>query len=198
MVVSASHEPFQGTSTLSGNDGTENNTADFSALVMLSLFSVFSKPAMDTSVSSNTTMACNIRDQIISIFVFLQSTERHLCSWNVLLGIFEVFKLFAGQHLLLPGKQVMKSHQSILLPFNALLFVGVCIGKAFDLTSLPPKETMQTGTDLVLSFLGCVALFATCLCERENHPQQTCYSSEPTLNKLAPFFASPEMTVLLV
>lgn len=47
------------------------------------------------------------RDQVVPVLRLLQATESHLCAWDVLLGVLEVFK------------------QSILTPFDALLLVRV-------------------------------------------------------------------------
>ena len=40
-----------------------------------------------------------IRDQVVPVLGFLEATKSHLGTWNVLLGVFEVFKLeTAHQH----------------------------------------------------------------------------------------------------
>jgi hypothetical protein len=67
-----------------------------SKLGSFSLFGVLSKPTMEMLVKKvchSKSDHCNIRNQIISIFVLLQSTISHLGSRNVLFGIFKVFKL---------------------------------------------------------------------------------------------------------
>lgn len=35
----------------------------------------------------------DIRDQVIAILALLQSSEGHLCPWNVFLRIFKIFEL---------------------------------------------------------------------------------------------------------
>jgi len=46
-------------------------------------------------------------DQVVPVLILLQSTECHLCAWDVLLWILEVFE------------------QSITVPLNALGLVGI-------------------------------------------------------------------------
>ncbi len=114
---------------------------------------------------------CNARDQIISILLLLQTTESHLCSRNVFFGIFKILELFLSASA--GTKQcAAQVYQSIFFPFDSFLFVCVCVGKAFDLASLPSKKTMQTGTDLILSFLSGVALFATSLSKCKKHARE--------------------------
>ena len=72
-----------------------------------------------------------------------QSICTHLGSGNVLLGVLEVGK------------------QSVFLPGDALLLVGVGVGEALNGTSLAAEETVQIGTDLVgTALLDSVALSA--------------------------------------
>jgi len=53
-------------------------------------------------------------DQIISVLALLETTEGHLGARNVFLWVFQVFI------------------QSVLVPFDALLLVGICVGETFD------------------------------------------------------------------
>jgi len=51
------------------------------------------------------------------------------------------------------------THQSLLVPGDALLLVGVGVGVALDGTRLTAEEAVESGTDLVASAgLGGVAL----------------------------------------
>jgi hypothetical protein len=85
-------------------------------------------------------------DQVIAVLLLLQSTERHLGTGDVLLGVLEVVE----QRLLVPG--------------DALLLVGISVGKALNLTTLAAKETVQLRADLVaLTLLQGVALSTSCL-----------------------------------
>ena len=55
----------------------------------------------------------------------------------------------------------MKTYESILLPCNALLLVGVCVGEALDGAGLAAEEAVERGADLVAAvFLEGVALGA--------------------------------------
>ena len=45
------------------------------------------------SVIGNGFMEVNLRDEVVSVLCLLQSSKRHLCAWNVLLGVLEIFKL---------------------------------------------------------------------------------------------------------
>ncbi len=128
------------------------------------LLCVLSQPAVGT-LAKVSCVDCNIRDQIISIFLLLQSTKSHLCSRDVLLGVFKVCKLSPSQPPTVSRKCVVRPHQGVFLPSDAFPLVCVCVGEAFNLASLSPKKAMQTGTNLVLSFLSGVALFASCLSE---------------------------------
>lgn len=54
------------------------------------------------------------------------------------------------------------TYQSVLIPGDALLLVGVGVGVTVDLASLAAEETVQVGTNLVaLTLAESVALGAT-------------------------------------
>ena len=62
------------------------------------------------------------------------------------------------------GIVALTAYESILLPCNALLLVGVGVGETFNLTGFATKQTVQVGTDLVaFGFDGGVALSTSCL-----------------------------------
>ena len=63
-----------------------------------------------------------------------------------------------------PKAERSVSYQSVVVPRNALLLVGVGVRETFDLTRLSAKETVEVGADLVaLTLLQVVALSASCL-----------------------------------
>lgn len=70
-------------------------------------------------------------DQVVPVLGLLQTTEGHLGARNVFLGVLEVFE------------------QRVLVPRDALLLVGICVGVALDGTSLAAEETVQVRADLV-------------------------------------------------
>jgi hypothetical protein len=84
------------------------------------------------------------RDEVVSVLLLLETTESHLGSGNVLLGVLKVVK------------------ERLLVPCDTLLLVGVGVGETLDLTGLAAKETVQSRADLVsLTLLQGVALSAT-------------------------------------
>ena len=57
---------------------------------------------------------------------------------------------------------VKEAYQSVLIPGDALLLVGIGVGEALDLTGLTAKEPVKVGSDLVgTACLEGVALSAT-------------------------------------
>lgn len=55
-----------------------------------------------------------------------------------------------------------KAYQSVLVPVNTLLLVGVGVGETLDLARLAAEEAVQSGSDLVAAaILDGVALSAT-------------------------------------
>lgn len=84
------------------------------------------------------------RDEVVSVLLLLETTESHLGSGNVLLGVLEVVE------------------QGLLFPGDTLLLVGVGVGETLNLTGLAAEETVQSRADLVaLTLLQGVALSAT-------------------------------------
>lgn len=80
-------------------------------------------------------------DQIVAILALLETTESHLGSRDVLLGVFEV------------------GEQSVLVPGNALGLVGVGVVVALNLTSLAAEESVKVRSNLVgTTFFKGVAL----------------------------------------
>lgn len=85
-----------------------------------------------------------VSDEVPSFVGLLQTGEDHLGAWDVLLGVFQVFK------------------QSFRTPCDALGFVGISVDVASSLTGLAAKETIEVRSSLVLaSSLYRVALGAT-------------------------------------
>jgi len=84
-----------------------------------------------------------VGNEVVPVLLLLETTKGHLGARNVLLGVLEVGK------------------QSVLLPGDALLLVGVGVGEALNGASLAAEETVQIGTDLVgTALLDGVALSA--------------------------------------
>lgn len=83
------------------------------------------------------------RDEVVAVLRLLETTESHLGTGDVLLGVLEVLE------------------ESVLVPGDALLLVGVGVGVAVDLSGLAAEETVKHGADLVaLTLLQGVALRA--------------------------------------
>jgi hypothetical protein len=79
----------------------------------------------------------------VAVLSLLEATEGHLGARNVLLGILEVLE------------------ESVLVPVDTLLLVGVGVGEALDLTGLAAEDTVELRADLVaLAGLQGVALRA--------------------------------------
>lgn len=72
-----------------------------------------------------------VSDQIVSVLGLLQTTESHLGTRDVLLGVLEI----VGHGLLRPD--------------DTLLLVGVGVREALYLTGLSAENAVQVGTDLV-------------------------------------------------
>lgn len=78
--------------------------------------------------------SCSIQFELRSTnLVLLQATESHLGTGNVLLGVLEVLK------------------ESVLVPDDTLLLVGVGVGEALGLARLAAKQTVEVRSDLVLT-----------------------------------------------
>jgi hypothetical protein len=79
----------------------------------------------------------------VAVLGLLEATEGHLGARNVLLGVLEVLE------------------ESVLVPVDTLLLVGVGVGEALDLTGLAAEDTVELRADLVaLAGLQGVALRA--------------------------------------
>lgn len=72
--------------------------------------------------------------------------------------------LQAGMEHVVDGPSKAVTHQSVLVPGDTLLLVGVCVGVALDGASLAAEEAVESGADLVAAAgLKGVALSAPCL-----------------------------------
>ena len=80
----------------------------------------------------------------VPVLSLLEATEGHLGARNVLLGVLEVLE------------------ESVLVPVDGALLVGVGVGEAGDLARLAAEETVKLRANLVaLALLEGVALCAT-------------------------------------
>jgi len=85
-----------------------------------------------------------VGDQIISLFLLLQTGEDHLCSWDVFFGVGEV------------------DFKSVFPPRHSLLDVGLRVSEAGSLSGLPAPKSPEVGPRLVFaSAFDGVALGAT-------------------------------------
>jgi len=83
-------------------------------------------------------------DQVVAVLGLLETTEGHLGTRNVLLGVLEVLE------------------QGVLVPSDALLLVGIGVGVTVDLTGLTAEEAVEHGANLVaLTLLQGMALSAS-------------------------------------
>jgi hypothetical protein len=62
-------------------------------------------------------------DQVVAVLVLLEATEGHLGTGNVLLGVLEILELNCVSSV--PTTVSHASYQSVLVPVDALLLVGV-------------------------------------------------------------------------
>lgn len=79
--------------------------------------------------------AHDVRDDVVPVLVLLETTEGHLGTRNVLLGVLEVLE------------------ESVLVPGDALLLVGIGVGVAVDGAGLAAEEAVESGADLVAATL---------------------------------------------
>ena len=144
-------------------------------------------------------LVAEVGDDVVAILGLLQTTEGHLGSGNVLLGVLEVLEL---QRVSRFGIRVYRhtsetSYKSILVPLNTLLLVGVGVCETVDGTSLATEKAVKVGANLVgLALLQVMALCATSLdhVRRLHRPRRNRLVSrlhKRTLKRLAPFLASP-------
>lgn len=76
-----------------------------------------------------------VGNKVVAVLGLLQATEGHLGTGDVLLGVLEVLE------------------ESVVVPLNALLLVGIGVGVALDGTSLAAPEAVQGRADLVAAVL---------------------------------------------
>lgn len=104
-------------------------------------------------------------DEVVAVLRLLETTKRHLGAGDELLGVLEVVKLCIVSFIHfkhVPFSQSVCSYQSVLIPGDALLLVGVRVRVAGDLARLAAKESVKLGTNLVaLALLQGVALCAS-------------------------------------
>jgi hypothetical protein len=98
--------------------------------------------------------ALQVGDKVVSLLRLLHSGEGHLGSGNVLFGILEVVELGAAVSRLdqdagAVSIDTRRTYQSILAPGDAFGLVGIRVGEAGDLASLPTEETVQLRSDFV-------------------------------------------------
>merc|ERR1719225_538531 len=74
-----------------------------------------------------------VSNQICSVLLLLESSEHHLCPWDIFLGVDEVFV------------------QGVLAPCDALVLVGLGVGEASSLTSFPSNHAAEVGSLLVFA-----------------------------------------------
>lgn len=87
-----------------------------------------------------------VSNQVVSVLGLLQTTESHLGTGDVLLGVFKVVR-----HVLFG-------------PGNTLLLVGFGVRETFSLTRLSAEDTVQVRTNLVgTTLFGGVALSTSSL-----------------------------------
>lgn len=99
-------------------------------------------------------------DQVVAVLGLLQATEGHLGTGDVLLGVLEVLELKRRSatdrrksksplHVCLGSGDSGKTYESVVVPGDALLLVGIGVGEALDLTSLATEKTVKVGTNLL-------------------------------------------------
>lgn len=99
----------------------------------------------------------NLRNEVVPVLLLLETTEGHLGTGNVLLGVLEVLE------------------EGLVVPGDALLLVGVGVGVAVDGASLAAEEAVEGRADLVAAvLLDGVALGATRLEEVGTLLEITC------------------------
>lgn len=76
-----------------------------------------------------------VRNQVIAVLLLLETTESHLGTGDVLLGVLEVLE------------------ESLVVPLDALLLVGIGVGVTIDGTGLSAEEAVQSRADLVAAVL---------------------------------------------
>ncbi|KAI6768745.1 hypothetical protein HG531_010934 [Fusarium graminearum] len=77
----------------------------------------------------------SLRNEVVAVLSLLQATEGHLGTGDVLLGVLEVLE------------------ESVVVPLNTLLLVGIGVRVTLDGTGLAAPETVQSRSDLVATIL---------------------------------------------
>jgi hypothetical protein len=99
------------------------------------------------------TVVCkdNIRDQVIALLGLLETAKGHLGAGNVLLGILKVGELDAESVSRSRTHHISNAttYQSLLVPGDALLLVGIGVGETLDLAGLAAEDAVQVRADLV-------------------------------------------------
>lgn len=99
----------------------------------------------------------NVRDKVVPVLRLLQATKGHLRTGDVFLGVLEVFELeeekktsvTRAMYVYKAVANVAGAYQSVLVPDNVGLLVGIGVGEAFDGTGVTAEETVEVGADLV-------------------------------------------------
>lgn len=87
-----------------------------------------------------------VSNEVVTVFLLLQTCKSHLCSWNVLLRVSQVLE------------------HGLLVPSDTFIDVRVRVGVAGGLSRLAAKHAVQVRANLVwTALLDCVALQAACL-----------------------------------
>jgi hypothetical protein len=78
-------------------------------------------------------LLAQVGDQIVPVLALLETTEGHLCAWDVLLWVLEVLELSSiiSIHLLL-RRWISDAYQSVLLPHNTLRLVRIGVREALN------------------------------------------------------------------
>ena len=97
-----------------------------------------------------------VRDKIISLLFLLEAGEDHLCTWDVLFRVFEVYL----QGILIPDNSFCKNSQiekvmikeiTVLEVSFTFVQVGFGVGETCRLTSLTTEKSIQIRSGLVLA-----------------------------------------------
>ena len=98
-----------------------------------------------------------VSNQVLPVLVLLQSSKGHLGARDVLLGVLEVGELeddvsrsrFLSSFMFVPfglrhveDEGEISTYQSLLVPRDTLLLVGVGVGETLNLTGLAAEETV--------------------------------------------------------
>lgn len=87
-----------------------------------------------------------IRNQIVSVLFLLKTTESHLRSWNVFLGVLKIHE----EGVIRPARLASESNRIKHIPCNALLLVCVSVLESFYLTGLSSEQSVQATISLIV------------------------------------------------